>query len=58
MACDSERGSLEANVARTVEVVLAAAVAVAEASAEHWLVQFAAEAAYQELQMLTEQNLC
>jgi len=54
---DSERGSLEANVARTAEVVLAAAV-VAEASAEHWLVQFAAETAYREVKMLTEPNLC
>lgn len=34
VASDSDRGSLEANVAKTVEVVLAAAV-VAEASAEH-----------------------
>lgn len=34
VASDSDRGSLEANVAETVEVVLAAAV-VAEASAEH-----------------------
>jgi len=57
VASDSERGSLGATVVRTVAAVLAPAV-VAEASVEHWLVQFAADTAYQEAMMLTELNLC